>query len=52
MLFDRLSDYDKQGMTPLHMPDTSGTRRSGRRSAVRLITELPGFDNLQAPAAY
>jgi arginine/lysine/ornithine decarboxylase len=50
MLFDKLSDYDKKGMIPFHMPGHKrNTALLGSGLPYRLdITEIEGFDNLQS----
>lgn len=52
MLYDKLSDYNKKGMAPFHMPGHKrNTALLGHELPYQIdITELPGFDNLQAPA--
>jgi arginine/lysine/ornithine decarboxylase len=52
VLYDKLSEYSKKGMAPFHMPGHKrNTALLGHELPYQLdITELPGFDNLQAPS--
>lgn len=51
MLYDLLSEHDKKGIIPFHMPGHKrNTALLGEGLPYRLdITEISGFDNLQVP---